>query len=154
MQFTLGDWMVDPDRDRLLSHGNGGPEEPVERKVDHKAMRVLVELINAPRREMSRDEILEKVWSGTAVTPQVVTVAVSGIRKALGDSARRPLYIQTVPGHGYRLVASAGRMPVQAGRTVRVGRRALDWARTHPIAVFFLAAALLLLRALLFPHPH
>src|SRR5207344_201959 len=51
------------------------------------------------------DELLTQVWAGVVVTPDSVYQAVASLRRMLGDDARQPAYIATVPRLGYRLVA-------------------------------------------------
>ncbi len=55
---------------------------------------------------VSVDELLDRVWTGVVVTPDSVYQAVASLRRLLGDDAKQPAYIETVPRLGYRLVAS------------------------------------------------
>ncbi len=55
---------------------------------------------------VNKERLLEEVWSDSPyVGDDVISHAVWELRKALGDSARDPVYIRTVPRKGYRLVA-------------------------------------------------
>jgi hypothetical protein len=54
---------------------------------------------------VSRDEIIDAVWEGRFIAEATLTRAVADLRRALGDSQRTPLYIETIPKRGYRLVA-------------------------------------------------
>ncbi len=55
---------------------------------------------------VSKERLLEEVWSDSPyVGDDAISHAVWELRKALGDSARDPAYIRTVPRKGYRLVA-------------------------------------------------
>lgn len=56
---------------------------------------------------VSREEIRAELWpEGTFVDfDQSVNFAIKQIREVLGDSAERPLYIETVPRRGYRFIA-------------------------------------------------
>ncbi|MCB1033443.1 MAG: tetratricopeptide repeat protein, partial [Acidobacteria bacterium] len=60
------------------------------------------------------EELLEAVWGDTAVEEGALARCVSLIRKALGDSPRRPRYIETVPKRGYRLMAEVLPVPPDA----------------------------------------
>jgi transcriptional activator of cad operon len=60
----------------------------------------------ARRRVVSIDDLLEQVWTGVIVTPDSVYQAVTSLRRLLGDDAKQPTYIATVPRLGYRMVAS------------------------------------------------
>lgn len=67
---------------------------------------------------VSKDRFLDEVWSGVPVTDEALTQCVKELRKALGDDASRPRFIETAPKHGYRFIAAvdiAGPVPVNLG---------------------------------------
>lgn len=68
-------------------------------------MDVLVCLAAEPGKVVRKEELLSAVWGGIHVEEGVLSQAVHGLRKALGDDARRPRYIQTIPKRGYLLLA-------------------------------------------------
>lgn len=70
-----------------------------------KAMAVLVRLADAKGHVVARNDILDTVWPGAAVTDDVLTQCVVELRKAFHDSAHNPRYIETIPRKGFRLVA-------------------------------------------------
>ncbi len=51
---------------------------------------------------VSREELIQEIWNGRAVSDNSVAVVISDLRKALNDDARAPKIIQTVPKRGYR----------------------------------------------------
>jgi len=66
---------------------------------------VLALLTSDPGRTCSRAQLLEYAWgSDFSVTPRVVDVCISQIRKKLGDETNRPRYIESHHGTGYRFV--------------------------------------------------
>jgi len=69
-------------------------------------MRLLVFLAQRAGEVVSIDELLDQVWSGVVVSPDSVYQAIAALRRLLGDDARQPQYISTVPRLGYRMVAS------------------------------------------------
>jgi DNA-binding winged helix-turn-helix (wHTH) protein len=81
-------------------------------KVQPQPFKLLVLLARRAGSLVGRDDIRTELWpDGTFVDfDQSVNFAVRQIRETLGDSADRPLYIETVPRRGYRFIA-----PVQAG---------------------------------------
>jgi predicted ATPase/DNA-binding winged helix-turn-helix (wHTH) protein len=83
-----------------------------------KPFAVLRYLVENPGRVITHDELLDALWPETFVQPQVLRTYVLELRKALGDDADQPRFIQTLPKRGYRFVA-----PVS------------EWAGTVPIAV-------------------
>jgi hypothetical protein len=96
----------------LLLHGVGGTEgEPSGNRrteqagrrtgIDHHPERPLTIQVEA----VGKDELIETVWAGTAVTDNALTRIVAQIRREIGDDARQPRFIQTLPTMGYRFVA-------------------------------------------------
>ena len=97
-EFQLGDRRVRPHTNTVV-----GPEG--ETHVEPKAMQVLAFLAERSGRVVSKHEILAQVWKGTFVSEEVLPNAIWELRKALGDDAKRPRFIQTLPKTGYRLIA-------------------------------------------------
>ncbi|MEM8934751.1 MAG: transcriptional regulator, partial [Acidobacteriota bacterium] len=98
-RFRLADgWQVDPSLNRLDGPSGSASLHP-------KAMEVLVVLASRDGEVVSKDEVLAAVWPGTFVSDQVLANAVWELRRAFGDDARSPRFIQTVPKRGYRLLA-------------------------------------------------
>ncbi len=106
--FGLGDWRVEPRRNRLV--GPGGEE----RKLDPRLIDVLIELAGRPGEVFSRDQLLERVWQGVFVSENTLSQAISRLRRALGDDRQAPRYIETISKSGYRLVAEVA-WPEPAG---------------------------------------
>jgi hypothetical protein len=105
--FRIGDLELDLNRRCLRSKG-------VEVRLRRKTFDVLVCLAESRGRLVSKEELFEHVWRGIAVSDDVLVGCIGEIRKALGDDARDPQWIQTVYGEGYRLLAEAGPGPVAA----------------------------------------
>lgn len=70
-----------------------------------KAAAVLEVLIHFSGQPVSKERLLLEVWRGEFPTEDVITNAISQLRKAFGDGARDSHYIRTVPRVGYALVA-------------------------------------------------
>lgn len=87
---------------RLLAVAKAGA--PVD--LEPKTFEVLRYLIEHRDRLVTKDELLETVWSGVFVTPNVLTRAVAQLRKAIGDEAHDSKYIETVAKRGYRFIAT------------------------------------------------
>lgn len=99
-QLSVGDQLFDVGALRMLS----APEQP---RITPKAMAVLLELASQPRRPLTRDELLDRVWTDTFPTPDVLTQAIKELRRVLGDDLKAPRYIETIPKVGYRLIVDA-----------------------------------------------
>lgn len=55
---------------------------------------------------VAKDRFFQEVWRGVPVTDEALTQCIKELRKALGDNAARPAFIETVPKYGYRFVAA------------------------------------------------
>jgi len=69
-------------------------------------MDVLMCLIKAESGVVSRDELMESVWTDVIVNDDALTLAISRLRRAFSDNPRKPEYIETIPTRGYRLLVS------------------------------------------------
>ncbi|MCC4597122.1 winged helix-turn-helix domain-containing protein [Xanthomonas campestris pv. phormiicola] len=80
-------------------------------RLTPKAMGVLRVLLAQPGQVVERETLLAQVWPDTQPTNDVVTQAITQLRKAFAAGAKgdAPAYIETLAKTGYRLVA-----PVQA----------------------------------------
>ena len=72
--------------------------------VEPKAFRVLLFLLQNPRRLVTKDEILSAVWDDCAVSDNSLTRSIATLRRLLGDDSRKPRFIATVPTVGYRFL--------------------------------------------------
>jgi len=91
-------------QDRRLTC-DGVPVELNARYFDALAL-----LVREPGALVSKDRFLAEVWRGVPVTDEALTQCIKTLRRALGDQAGDPRFIETVPKHGYRFIA-----PVVAG---------------------------------------
>lgn len=96
--FYIGDWYVEPPLNRL-----GGPDGAIS--IEPRTMRVLLQLARATPDVVTREALLEQVWADAMVTEHSLTIAISDLRKLFGDTPRKPAYIETIRGVGYRLIA-------------------------------------------------
>ena len=94
--FNLEDWRVQPAEGTLACNGEVVRLEP-------KAMKVLVYLASRPGEVITREDLERDVWRGALVGYDAVTNTIIKLRKALGDDARHPRFISTIPKKGYQL---------------------------------------------------
>lgn len=95
--FYLGDALVDP-HEGMIMGPNGSAHLPP------KALEVLLCLASRPGETVSRDELINEVWGEGQASRDTLTHAISAVRHALGDHRSHPVYIQTLPKRGYRLL--------------------------------------------------
>lgn len=74
--------------------------------VTPKALLVLRCLLDRPGKVVLKDDLLERVWDGAAVSENSLIEAIRALRQALGDNPRTPAYIETAHRRGYRFIAA------------------------------------------------
>lgn len=129
--YMIGDVTVTPETGEVSRAGEVVHLEP-------KSMAVLLRLIEHSGEVVSREDLLDAVWPGIHVGDDSLTAAIIKIRRALGDDARNPTHVETIPKRGYRLVAEVRRAAVETPPARNPGRR---W---WPVAILF---AMILLAA-------
>lgn len=95
--FRLGDWLVEPAINRLSDGQRSSKLQP-------QLIRLLSYLASHPGEMLSREQLLAQVWEREFVNDEVLSRCIAQLRQALGDSAKQPVYIETIPRKGYRLL--------------------------------------------------
>jgi len=118
--YRFGVFEVDLGRRELLKHGT-------RIRLQEKPFLVLVELLRRPGEVVTRDKLRQRLWEpGTFVDfDEGVNSAVKRLRGCLGDSAEKPLYIETVSRYGYRFIAPVTTPPI-ANEALPVERTSSD----------------------------
>jgi DNA-binding winged helix-turn-helix (wHTH) protein/TolB-like protein len=96
--YEFGPFHLEPD-ERLLRNG----EQSLA--LAPKYFDLLVFLVQNSGRLLTKDQIMQTVWSGSIVEEANLTVAISAIRKTLAEKESGVQYIETVPKKGYRFSA-------------------------------------------------
>lgn len=80
----------------------------VKIKLQEQPFRILVSLLRQPGEVVTREELRRELWpSDTFVDfDHSLNAAVKRLRDALDDTAENPRFIETLPRHGYRFVAT------------------------------------------------
>lgn len=113
--FKLGPMLVTPSRNRI---GQGGASVTVAPKVMH----LLCTLAARPGETLSREALIETVWDGVIVSDAAIDRAVCNLRKALGDDARCPRYVETIRKRGIRLMVAVEPAKPAAPKPLAKGR--------------------------------
>lgn len=106
-------------------------------KLQDQPFKVLQVLLERPGDLVTREELQSRIWPTESYGDfdHAVNVAVGKLRSALGDSAEKPAFIETVPRRGYRFVAKLDAPQAPKPRTTIFNRRVL-WILS---ATFFVA---------------
>ena len=97
-RLRSGDLVVDRTTRRIYLRGD-------EVELSAKAISLLAYMIIHPDELLSRERLLDAVWGWDyPIGTRTVDTRVAELRRVLGDDPVNPLYIETVPGQGYRFI--------------------------------------------------
>ena len=74
-------------------------------RLEPKVMQVLVLLAAHAGQVVAKERLIHTVWPDSFVTDDVLTRAISELRRVFGDDPKESRFIQTIPKSGYRLIA-------------------------------------------------
>jgi TolB-like protein/Flp pilus assembly protein TadD len=82
-------------------------------KLQQRPFQILAVLLDRPGEVVSRDELRRQVWPPDTFVDfdHSLKTAVSKIREALGDSADKPRYLETLSRRGYRFIGAVEELP-------------------------------------------
>ena len=97
--YRFGDFTLDLEEHRLASRDRDIPLQP-------KTFETLRCLVERHGRLVTKRELHDHVWGEVAVSDGALGRCIVEVRKALGDAAAQPRYLQTVPRLGYRFIGN------------------------------------------------
>lgn len=95
--YRFGDFTIDADQKVLLRQGKPLSLAP-------KVLDTLLTLVQNSGRIIEKAELMTRLWPDTFVEESNLTYTIVQLRKSLGDDARQPRYIATIPKRGYRFI--------------------------------------------------
>jgi TolB-like protein len=98
MVLTFGEYEIDSGCRELRKAGSPYPVEP-------QVFDLLLYLATHTDRVVTRQELLDELWTGKVVTESTLSSRIKAVRQAVGDSGQEQHTIATVHGRGYRFVA-------------------------------------------------
>jgi Tol biopolymer transport system component/DNA-binding winged helix-turn-helix (wHTH) protein len=102
--YRFGEFTVDGDQKVLLRNDSPLPLAP-------KVFDTLLILVDNSGRIVEKEELMQRLWPDTFVEESNLTFNIQQLRKALGDNARQPRFIETVARRGYRFIAQINGNP-------------------------------------------
>ena len=102
--YAFGPFVVDPVKRTLW-------REDLLVPITSKTFDVLVVLLEQRGHVVSKDELLNRVWPNTAVNENNLARQISSLRRVLGQRPDQHDFIVTIPGQGYRFVATVQDVP-------------------------------------------
>jgi TolB-like protein/Tfp pilus assembly protein PilF len=98
-QYEFGAYRLDVQGRMLFKEGDHVALPP-------KVAELLLALVQAAGRVLTREQLLRSLWPDTVVEEGSLTSHISTLRKALGEGPMGQDFIETLPKRGYRFVAS------------------------------------------------
>jgi len=96
VKYWVGDFFVDLSRNQVT-------QKEQSKTIAPKALAVLTYLAENQGRVVSYDELFDKVWPDTVVTPNTLQRSIAQLRKVLGEDTKYQSYIKTHTKQGYSL---------------------------------------------------
>ena len=97
MKYVFEDFALDPDRRELTRNAEAVAIGP-------QVFDLLLFLVRNRERVVSKDDLLDAVWSGRIVSESTLTSHINAVRKAVGDNGADQRLIRTVARKGFRFV--------------------------------------------------
>jgi len=100
-RVAFGSFEFDPGSGDLHKQGT-----PI--RLAKQPSQILAALLRKAGEVVSRDELRQQLWRDetSGDFEHGLNAAINKLRQTLGDSADQPRYIETLPGRGYRFIAS------------------------------------------------
>lgn len=109
--YEFGPFRLETSERRLLRGG-----QPVQ--LTAKIFDILLVLVENHGHLLEKNDLIQTVWPEHFVEEGNLTRSISTLRKALEDSESEQRYIETVPKHGYRFVASVSEWPATSAELI------------------------------------
>jgi len=88
-----------------FSHDRGLFEDGRPVALEPRALSLLDHLLANRHRIVTRDELVERLWNGRAITDAALSTQIRTIRRALGDDRKTQRFLRTYPKRGFEFVA-------------------------------------------------
>lgn len=129
MIFTFDAFELDIPRRELR---RGGVPVPIEPQV----FALLHLLVEERDRALSKDEIIDRIWSGRVISDAALSSRIKSVRQALGDDGESQRFLKTLRGHGFRFVGMVGEAEPPHSSTAAIAADLAQVMARPLIAVF------------------
>jgi predicted ATPase/DNA-binding winged helix-turn-helix (wHTH) protein len=96
-------------------------------QVERQVFDLLVYLVKAKGRVVTKEELLDNVWGTRFVTESALTTQIKFARRALGDDGARQRFIRTIHRRGYEFVAHRHHEPIARDPRPTIDADAVRW---------------------------
>ena len=122
--FAVGDWLVQPDIDRISTTTEDIYLRP-------QVMELLVYLAQLEGKVATLESIHDDLWVGKIVSSGTIYNCIAELRKALAQDGRNIAYVETIPKRGYRLASPVVSRPLEKNGNSGVASVAIPPLSNH-----------------------
>src|SRR3984893_14083314 len=97
--YKFGEFRIEAAKRMLLRNGDPVPVTP-------KVFDTLLHLVQRQGDTVEKDDLMRAVWPDTVVEENNLNQNISALRRVMGERRGESRYILTVPGKGYRFIAT------------------------------------------------
>lgn len=112
-KFSFGNVVVDPQAN-LICIGSK------ETRVGTQLIALLCYLVENKQQIVSRQQITAAVWPNVVVEEGSISRAIFSLRNVLGDDAKQPKFIETIPKKGFRFLAEVSFLDANINQEIAV----------------------------------
>jgi DNA-binding winged helix-turn-helix (wHTH) protein/tetratricopeptide (TPR) repeat protein len=114
MRYRVGEHVLDLRKFELRKDGYPVPAEP-------QVLSLLFLLVENRDRLVTKDELVDAIWDGRAVSDSAISSRIKSARQLLGDDGEAQRLIRTVHGKGFRFVGDVLVEGAEADRDAEAG---------------------------------
>lgn len=97
MRYAFSDCIFNADSFELTRNGTVVETTP-------QVLSILQFLLVGRSRLITKDELVEEVWNGRAISDAAISVRIRALRKAIGDTGSGQALLKTIRGRGFRFI--------------------------------------------------
>ena len=98
-RYRFGPYLLDPEKQRLLRND-------IEIPLTPRRYQVLLVLIENAGQLVTKERLLNQIWGDTTIEESNLTQHVHNLRRLIEKDPHHPVFIRTIPGHGYKFAGS------------------------------------------------
>jgi TolB-like protein/DNA-binding winged helix-turn-helix (wHTH) protein/Tfp pilus assembly protein PilF len=114
--YKFGNFVLHPGEYSLKKNGQ-------QIRLRPKAFEILLYLIERPGLLVRKDDLLNNVWPDVIVAENTLSHCIDDVRQALGDNAREPLFIETMPRLGFKFIADVENIDSESTETGSISEK-------------------------------
>lgn len=113
MKYRFSQFEIDPSQHELRKAGESMHIEP-------QVFDLIVHLVRHRDRIVSKDDLIETIWNGRAISEAALSSRINGARRVLGDNGNDQIFIKTLHKRGFRFVADVEEISGSSERAIFV----------------------------------